>query len=330
MLMFMVTLETIQKARKDIGALVKQTPLVRSDFLSRLSGASVFLKLENLQVTKSFKPRGAVNKLLHLTAEEEDRGIITASAGNHGQAVAYAAQKLGLPAKVVVPKTTPRVKVEGIRRFGAELVLSGESYDEAEKVAKSMARRDGCAYVSPYDDELIISGHGTVGLEIFEALPQVDVVVVPVGGGGLISGVSIAVKSLKPEVEIVGVQSEASPVMYESLRTGRIVEVTKAKTVAEGLSGGIEKGALTFEIARHCIDRMLLVKESTIRRAVYLLWVHDKQVVEGSGAATIAPILADSALFKGKTVVCLITGGNIDDGLFREILASEGTRYSSL
>ncbi len=330
MLMFMVTLETIQKARKDIGALVEQTPLVCSDFLSRLSGASVFLKLENLQVTKSFKPRGAVNKLLHLTAEEEDRGIITASAGNHGQAVAYAAQKLGLPAKVVVPKTTPRVKVEGIRRFGAELVLSGESYDEAENVAKSMARRDGCAYVSPYDDELIISGHGTVGLEIFEALPQVDVVVVPVGGGGLISGVSIAVKSLKPEVEIVGVQSEASPVMYESLRTGRIVEVAKAKTVAEGLSGGIEKGALTFEIARHCIDRMLLVKESTIRRAVYLLWVHDKQVVEGSGAATIAPILADGALFKGKTVVCLITGGNIDDGLFREILASEGTRYSSL
>jgi len=320
----MVTLQTIQKARLDTTSLIKQTPLVRSEFLSNLSGGEVFLKLENLQITNSFKPRGAVNKLLHLSAEEEDRGIITASAGNHGQGVAYAAQKLGLPAKVVVPKTTPHVKIEGIRKFGAELVLFGDNYDEAECRAKELARRDGCAYISPYDDELIISGHGTVGLEIVEACPGVDVVVVPVGGGGLISGVSIAVKSTKPEVEIVGVQSEASPVMFGSLKAGRIVEAPKAKTIAEGLSGGIEKGSLTFEIAKHCIDRMLLVKESTIRRAVYLLWTQDKQVAEGSGAAAIAPILENNALFKGKTVVCLITGGNIDDSLFKEILASEG------
>ncbi len=319
----MVTLQTIQKARLDTASLIKQTPLVRSEFLSNLSGGEVFLKLENLQITNSFKPRGAVNKLLHLSSEEEDRGIITASAGNHGQGVAYAAQKLGLQAKVVVPKTTPHVKIEGIRKFGAELVLFGDNYDEAECRAKELARRDGCAYISPYDDELIISGHGTVGLEIVEACPGVDVVVVPVGGGGLISGVSIAVKSTKPEVEIVGVQSEASPVMFESLKTGRIVEAPKAKTIAEGLSGGIEKGSLTFEIAKNCIDRMLLVKESTIRRAVYLLWIQDKQVAEGSGAAAIAPILENNALFKGKTVVCLITGGNIDNDLFKEILASE-------
>jgi threonine dehydratase len=320
----MVTLQTIQKARLDTTSLIRQTPLVRSEFLSNLSGGEVFLKLENLQITNSFKPRGAVNKLLHLSAEEEDRGIITASAGNHGQGVAYAAQKLGLPAKVVVPKITPHVKIEGIRKFGAELVLFGDNYDEAECRAKELARRDGCAYISPYDDELIISGHGTVGLEIVEACPGVDVVVVPVGGGGLISGVSIAVKSTKPEVEIVGVQSEASPVMFESLRAGRIVEAPKSRTIAEGLSGGIEKGSLTFEIAKHCIDRMLLVKESTIRRAVYLLWTQDKQVAEGSGAAAIAPILENNAMFKGKAVVCLITGGNIDDDLFKEILASEG------
>jgi threonine dehydratase len=320
----MVTLQTIQKARLDTASLIKQTPLVRSEFLSNLSGGEVFLKLENLQITNSFKPRGAVNRLLHLSAEEEDRGIITASAGNHGQGVAYAAQKLGLPAKVVVPKTTPHVKIEGIRKFGAELVLFGDNYDEAECRAKELARRDGCAYISPYDDELIISGHGTVGLEIVEACPGVDVVVVPVGGGGLISGVSIAVKSTKPEVEIVGVQSEASPVMYESLKAGRIVEAPKAKTIAEGLSGGIEKGSLTFEIVKNCIDRMLLVKESTIRRAVHLLWTQDKQVAEGSGAAAIAPILENNAMFKGKAVVCLITGGNIDDDLFKEILASEG------
>jgi len=326
----MINLRTIQRARKDIAALVEQTPLVRSEFLSKLSCGDVFLKLENLQITRSFKPRGAVNKLLHLSAEEENRGIITASAGNHGQAVAYAAQKLGLPTKVVVPHTTPHVKIEGIRKFGADLVLFGDDYDEAERKAKDLARRDGCAYISPYDDELIVSGHGTVGLEIIESLPQVDAVVVPVGGGGLISGVSIAVKSLKPEVEIIGVQSEASPVMYESLRAGRIVEVAKAKTIAEGLSGGIEKGSLTFEIAKSCIDKMLLVKESTIRRAVYLLWTQDKQVAEGSGAAAIAPFLENETLFENKTVACVITGGNIDDELFREILASEGPSYPSL
>ena len=319
----MVTLETIQKARKDIAAFVKQTPLCRSDFLSNLCSGDVYLKLENLQITNSFKPRGAVNKLLHLTAEEKKLGIITASAGNHGQAVAYAAQKLGLPAKIVVPESTPHVKINGIRKYGADLVLFGDSYDEAEKKAKDLAGKDGCAYISPYDDELIISGHGTVGLEIVEACPDVDVVVVPVGGGGLVSGISIAVKSLKPNVEIIGVQSEASPVMYESLKAGKIVHAEKTKTIAEGLSGGIEKGSLTFEIAKTCIDRMLLVKEDTIRRAVYLLWTHERQKAEGSGAASITPILEGRALFTGKTVACVITGGNIDDELFKAILASE-------
>jgi threonine dehydratase len=283
----------------------------------------VFLKLENLQITRSFKVRGAFYKLLHLTREEKELGIITASAGNHGQAVAYAARKLNLPAKIVVPETTPHVKIEGIKKYGADLVLFGDSYDEAENEAKRLARKDGCAYISPYDDKLIIAGHGTAGLEIIEACPNVDVVVVPVGGGGLISGVSIAVKGIKPAVEIVGVQSEASPVMYESLKAGKIVDAAKTKTIAEGLSGGIEKGSLTFEIAKTCIDRMLLVKETTIRRAVYLLWAQEKQVVEGSGAAAIAPILDDKASFAGKTVVCVITGGNIDDELFKAILASE-------
>ena len=283
----------------------------------------MFLKLENQQVTNSFKARGAFYKLLNLTQKEEQMGIITASAGNHGQAVAYAARKLGFPAKVVVPTTTPHVKVDGIRKWGADLVLFGDSYDEAEAKAKELARKDGCAYISPYNDEWIIAGHGTVGLEIVETLPNVDVVVVPVGGGGLISGVSIAVKSVKPTAELFGVQSEASPVMYESLKAGRIVDVPKSKTIAEGLSGGIEKGALTFEIAKKWVDRVLLVKEATIHRAVYLLCVHEKLVVEGSGAAAIAPILEDKALFRGKTVACVLTGGNIDKELLKEIVAAE-------
>jgi len=319
----MISLDDIRKAQKAIAPYVKCTPLVHSVYLSRLCCGRVFLKLENQQVTNSFKARGAFYKLLNLTQKEERMGIITASAGNHGQAVAYAAQKLGLSAKVVVPTTTPHVKVEGIRRWGADLVLFGDGYDEAEAKAKELARKDGCAYISPYDDGLIIAGHGTTGLEIVEALPNVDAIVVPVGGGGLISGVSIAVKSIKPNVELVGVQSEASPVMYESLKAGRIVDAPKSKTIAEGLSGGIEKGALTFEIAKKWVNRMLIVKEDTIRRAVYLLCVREKLVVEGSGAAAVAPILEDRVLFSGRTVACVITGGNIDEELLKEILAAE-------
>ncbi len=319
----MITLNDIREAQKALKPYITCTPLVHSVYLSRLCSGQVFLKLENQQVTNSFKVRGAFYKLLNLTRKEERMGIITASAGNHGQAVAYAAKKLGFQARIVVPTTTPHVKVEGIRKWGADLVLFGDGYDEAEAKAKEMAEKDGCAYISPYDDELIIAGHGTVGLEIVEALSNVDVIVVPVGGGGLISGISIAAKAVKPSVEIVGVQSEASPVMYESLKLGSIVEAPKAKTIAEGLSGGIEKGALTFEIAKKCVDRMLLVKEATIRRAVYLLCVREKLVVEGSGAAAIAPLLEDKAMFTGKTVVCVLTGGNIDQELLDSILASE-------
>ena len=319
----MISLEDIRKAQKAIAPYVKCTPLVHSVYLSRLCCGRVFLKLENQQVTNSFKARGAFYKLLNLTQKEERMGIITASAGNHGQAVAYAAQKLDLSAKVVVPTTTPHVKVEGIRRWGADLVLFGDGYDEAEAKAKELARKDGCAYISPYDDELIIAGHGTAGLEIVETLPSVDLVVVPVGGGGLISGISIAVKGLKSTAELVGVQSEASPVMYESLKAGRIVDAPKSKTIAEGLSGGIEKDALTFEIAKKLVNRMLLVKEATIRLAVYLLCIREKLVVEGSGAAAIAPIIEDKVLFSGRTVACVITGGNIDEELLKEILAAE-------
>jgi len=320
---FMISLGDIREAQRVITPYIKCTPLVHSVYLSRLACGEVFLKLENQQITSSFKARGAFYKLLHLTKKEKDMGIITASAGNHGQAVAYAAKKLGLPARIVVPVNTPHVKVDGIRKWGADLVLFGDCYDEAEAKAKELARQDGCAYISPYDDKFIITGHGTAGLEIAESLPDVDVIVVPVGGGGLISGISIAAKGVKPNVEIVGVQSEASPVMYESLKAGKIVAAQKAETIAEGLSGGIEKGSLTFEIAKQCIDRMLLVKESTIRRAVYLLCVHEKLRVEGSGAAAIAPFLEDKALFKGKTVACVLTGGNIDEELLKEIIATE-------
>jgi threonine dehydratase len=317
-----ISLQEIQHARKVVAPFVRCTPLARSQFLSELCDGDVWLKLENLQITNSFKPRGAFNRLLHLSAKEKV-GIVTASAGNHGQAVAYAAQKLKFPARIVVPETTPKIKIDGIRKYGADLVLFGGTYDEAEQKAKELALKDGWAYISPYNDELTIAGHGTVGLEIIEALPNVDAVIVPVGGGGLISGVSIAVKSVKPSVRVIGVQSEASPVMYESLRVGRIIEAQMTETIAEGLSGGIEEDALTFKIAQEYVDEVLLVHEETIRRAVYLLWTREKQVAEGSGAAAIAPIIENKSVFAGKTVVAVVTGGNIDAKLFQSIVASK-------
>ena len=320
--MHVVTLENIQDARKAIAPFVKSTPLMQSQFLTTFCGCPLFLKLENLQITSSFKPRGVFNKLLHLSAEEQNSGIITASAGNHGQAVAYAAQKLGYYVRVVVPKPTPKIKIDGIRKYGADLVLFGENYDEAERKAKELAQKDGCAYISPYNDELIIAGHGTIGLEILEVLPDVDAIMVPLGGGGLLSGISVAVKSRRPDVQVIGVQSKSSPVMYESLKAGKIVNVKKAgNSIAEGLSGSV--GPITFGLVRKYVDFVVLVKEETLRNAVYLLWAHDNQVVEGSGAAAIAPIIENKPMFKGKHVVSVVTGGNIDSSLFQSIIASE-------
>jgi threonine dehydratase len=323
MVMPLITLQNIQDARKAIAPFIKHTPLVQSQFLTAYCGCPLFLKLENLQITGSFKPRGVFNKLLHLNENEKDRGIITASAGNHGEAVAFAAQKLNHYARVVVPRNTPKVKMEGIRKYGADLVLFGENYDEAERKAKALARKDDCAYISPYNDEYIIAGHGIIGLEIIEALPDVEAVMVPLGGGGLISGISIAVKSIKPHVQVIGVQSQSSPVMYESLKAGKIVQVQRAavKSVAEGLSGNV--GPITFEIVQKCVDKVVLVKEETLRHAVFLLWNYDKQVVEGSGAAAVAPVIENKPLFKGKRVVSVVSGGNIDSDLFEGILASE-------
>ena len=321
----MVTLQNIQSAQKTIAPYAKSTPLIRSKFLSELCSADVYLKLENLQVTHSFKIRGVINKLLNLTSEEKARGVVTASAGNHGQAVAFGARELGFKAKIVVPTNTPKVKVDGIKQYGAELVLYGATLPEAERKAKELAQIEGRLYISPYNDELIVAGHGTIGLEVLKELPNVEVVVVPVGGGGLISGVSIALKCLKPNVQVLGVQSAAVPIMFESLKSGEIVKAHRheAKTIAEGLSGGVERGSITFRIVQQYVDDMFLVREESIRHAVYLLWENEKQVMEGSGAAAAALLLENKDLFVGKTVVLVLTGGNIDDSLFQTLLAWE-------
>jgi threonine dehydratase len=321
----MITLKDIQEAQKAIVPYANCTPLNRSKFLSDLCGADVFLKLENLQVTHSFKIRGVINKLLHLSAEEKAQGVITASAGNHGQAVAFGGQKLGFSAKIVVPTTTPKIKVDGIKKYGAELILFGETYPEAERKAKELAQSEGRLYISPYNDPLIVAGHGTIGLEVVDELPKVDAVLVPVGGGGLISGIAIAVKNLKSNVQVIGVQSEAVPIMFESLKAGKIVPPHRhnPKTIAEGLSGGIEKGSITFSISQQYVDEVVLVREETLRQAVYLLWKNEKQVAEGSGAAGVAMMLENKDSFAGQSVAVVLTGGNIDDSLFQSIIASE-------
>jgi len=321
----MVTLEDIQKAQKTIAPYAKVTPLCRSEFLSKLCAADIYLKLDNLQPTHSFKIRGVMNKLLNLTAKEKERGVVTASAGNHGQAVAFGAKEVGFSAKVVVPTNTPQVKVEGIRRFGADLLLFGANYPESEAKAKEIAQQEGRLYISPYNDDFIVAGHGTAGLEIVKERPEVDVVVVPVGGGGLISGISIAVKSLKPSAQVIGVQSQAVPIMYESLKAGRIIPAHRHEptTVAEGLSGGIEQNSITFDIAQKYVDRVVLVKEASIRKAVYLLCANEGLVVEGSGVAGAAMLLEKPTEFSGKTVVLMVTGGNIDQSLLKTIIAEQ-------
>lgn len=298
---------------------------MHSQFLSNFCDGEVYLKLENLQTTNSFKIRGALNKMLHLSAEEMKRGVVTASAGNHAQAVAIGAEKLNLSARIVIPRNTPKIKIDKIRKHHVELILHGDVYDEAEQKAIDLSRKDGLTYISPYNDRLVIAGQGTIGLEVHEDLPTVDTVVVPVGGGGLISGIGVAVKSIEPSVQIIGVQSEASPVMYESLKAGKIVDVEMRESIADGLFGGIETGSMTFGIVQKYVDDLLLVKEETIRKAIFLLWDKEKQVVEGAGAAAIAPIIESKGLFMGKEIVAVISGGNIEDKLFEYVLKQQSS-----
>jgi len=319
----MVNLRDIEDARKSISGLVKRTPLTRSDFLSWLCDGEVYLKLENQQITRSFKIRGALNNMLHLSIEQRERGVVTASAGNHAQAVAIGAEKLNILAKIFVPKSTPKIKVDKIRKYNVELLLYGNVYDEAEQKAMDFAEREGLTYISPYNDELVIAGQGTIGLDILEDLPKVNSIIVPVGGGGLISGIGVAVKSIKPDVKIIGVQSEVSPVMYESLRAGRIVDIDVGESVADGLHGGIEEESITFEIVQACVDDFLLVQEDTIRKAIALLWKKEGQVAEGAGAVATALMMENKGSFKGETVATVVSGGNIEEKQFRSILDSE-------
>ena len=315
----MITLQTITEAQETIRKFIKKTPLVHSRFLSDYCDGEVYLKLENQQVTNSFKIRGAFNRLSQLSPEERKQGVVTASSGNHAQAVALAAEHLQLAATIIVPKNVSKAKLNKIKKYDVNLVLKGD-YSEVEPIAIDLARKERLTYISPYNDEGIIAGQGTVGLEIFEELDHVDVITVPIGGGGLISGIAIVANLTNSNVQVVGVQPKASPVMYESLKAGTLVEIVEESSLAEGLIGNLEKDAITFEMIQQHVDKIFVVKEKTIRDAIKLLYTQEQQVTEGSGAISIAPILENKEWFKGKTTVAVISGGNIEKTLFQEII----------
>jgi threonine dehydratase len=317
-----ISLDTIQEARKLLDRAAKRTPIVRSETLSKLCRAEVYLKLENQQHTGTFKMRGAFNRISHLTPKEKANGVVTASSGNHAQGVAYAAEQLGIPARIVVPDQMSKAKLEKLRKYDVEIILGG-GFDEVEAKARKMAKTQGLTYVSPYNDFLVMSGQGTIGLEIVEEVEKFDTIVVPVGGGGLISGIAVAVKSLRPDTEVIGVQTEGSSTFYWSWKAGKVVQVEETNTLAEAFLGGVEEGSVTLDVCMEFVDDIVLVDEDTVAKGIRLLWSEQGQVIEGAGATSISPLLKNPERFYGRTVVCVVSGGNIEQSLFDGII--EGT-----
>jgi threonine dehydratase len=312
----MIDINDIDRAAARLRGQLLDTPCVESRTLSEIVGAQVFLKFENLQFTASFKERGACNKLVDLS-EAGTRGVIAMSAGNHAQGVAYHAQRLGLRALIVMPRFTPGVKIERTRGFGAEVVLHGNSLDAARAHALELAEREGLAFVHPFDDESIIAGQGTVALEMLDAVPDLDTLVVAVGGGGLIAGMAIAAKARRPDIRIVGVQTSRFPAMVNAVQGTH--HPLGTSTIAEGIAVGTP-GVLTREIVAELVDELLLVDEGDIEQAVLMLLEIEKTLVEGAGAAGLAALLRHPGRFAGQRVGLVLSGGNIDPLLLAAII----------
>jgi threonine dehydratase len=313
----MASVEAIRAAAARIQGAVERTPFLPSRTLSRLTGCELFLKFENLQFTASFKERGALNKLLSLSGAERKRGVIAMSAGNHAQAVAYHASRLGIPAVIVMPKGSPNSKVKNTGVHGARVVLEGETLAGSAAHARELARRENLVFVHPYDDELVIAGQGTVGIEMLEAVPDLDILIVPVGGGGLIAGIATAAKALQPKIRIYGVESANYPSMHQRLK-GEEVRVG-GDTIAEGIAVK-DVGDIPLGIIRKTVEDVLVVQEETIERALVALIEIEKTVAEGAGAAALAALLEHPRAFAGKRVGIPISGGNIDIRVLASVL----------
>lgn len=314
------TLADVQAARERIHGRVLVTPCTPSEGLGELFGGHAWFKFENLQRTGSFKERGALNRLLQLSAAERRRGVIAASAGNHAQGVAYHAGRLGIDAVIVMPERTPLNKVTNTQRYGAHVVLHGRDYDEAMAEARRRAEEEGRVLIHPFDDPEVIAGQGTIGLELAEQVPQAEVVVVPVGGGGLIAGIALVLKSLRPSVRVVGVETEAIPAALRSREAGHRVVLPPAETIAEGIAVR-QIGERTFAFLERYVDEIVAVEEEEIARAVLLLLEREKTVAEGAAAAALAAVLGGHVRdVAGRHVVMVLSGGNIDVTLLARII----------
>ena len=308
------TVIDVYEARRRLGTRLSRTPLLPSSWLSSIADGNVFLKIESLNLTNSFKIRGALNAALHLS-EGVDSGtttMVAASAGNHGRSLALAAEELGMACVIFTPATAPEAKQNAIRRHGAVLHADCADYDAAERGAKEFADAQGGVYISPYNHPDVIAGAGTIGLEIVETMPAFDVLVVPLGGGGLASGVGLAIKAAAPQVTIVGVEVEASSPFTLSLDAGRITPITPRPSLADGLVGNLEPGSITFPLVRAVVDYVVTVSEDDLGRAMKGLAAEERLIVEGAGAAAVAAVISGKACAPGQRVVALVTGGNVD------------------
>ncbi len=322
-----VSLAEVKRAADVIRGAVAVTDCDPSRTLSEILGAEIWLKFENLQFTASFKERGALNRLAALSPDERRRGVIAMSAGNHAQGVAYHAKRLGIRATIVMPQGTPMVKIENTRRHGAEVLVEGPTLEEAAAFAASEGQRRGQVFVHPYDDPLIIAGQGTIALEMLDAVPELDTLVVPVGGGGLISGMAVAAKTIKPSIRIIGVQASLYPSMLNAVKGASLA--MRGDTLAEGIA--VKKpGRITTEIVRRLVDDIVLVTEEQLEHAVSLLISIEKTVVEGAGAAGLAAIIANRSMFAGRKVGLVLCGGNIDTRLLASVLTRELAREGRL
>ena len=297
------------EARERLGTVIEKTKLIHSNIFSDESGNDVYIKPENLQRTGAFKIRGAYNKIAKLTEEEKKRGVIAASAGNHAQGVALAAQKLGIKAVIVMPKHTPLIKVEATRRYGAEVILTGEVYDEAYEYAKKLQEKEGYTFVHPFNDEDVIEGQGTIALEVLEELPDADIILVPIGGGGLISGIASAAKLKNPLIKIIGVEPEGAASALEARKSHHVVELDEANTIADGTA--VKKiGEITFDYIEKYVDDIVTVSDYELMAAFLILVEKHKIVAENSGILSVAGLKKLNV--KGKKIISIISGGNID------------------
>src|SRR6266699_2208870 len=322
-----ITVADIEAARRTIAGRVLRTPMLPAPKLSALTGASVLVKYENLQVTNSFKERGALNKLASLSASQSAQGVIAMSAGNHAQAIAYHAARLGIPATIVMPVTTPFVKVEATQAHGAEVVLEGETVAEAQLRAETIGRERGLTFVHPYDDPLVIAGQGTIALEMLEDAPDLDVLVIPIGGGGLIAGNAIAARSRKPAIEIVGAEAALYPSFWNALYGEN--RPFGGATLAEGIAVK-NVGVLALAIVRELVSKVVLVDEAYLERAVNAYLTLQKTMAEGAGAAGLAAVLAEPAMFRGRKVGLILCGGNIDARILASVMVRELERESRI